>query len=132
MLAVYKFRFYELDQPLEVGDEKEFAFFVDPHFAASPLSPISRDMILAFANTLGEKMVVRHRCRIVSISHPTLGKVQSIATRGLSYTVILDDGRRVVVDAEENPGIVEDGPRAGDWLFLVEIEPIETRRGSRP
>ena len=128
MLAVYKFRFYELDQPLEVGEEKEFAFFVDPHFAASPGSPISRDMILVFANTLGEKMVVRHRCRIMSISHPALGKVRSIATRGLSYTVTLDDGRRVVVDAEENPGVVEDGPRADDWLFLVEIEPMRLSR----
>ena len=52
MIALYKFRFYELDQPLKVGVEDEFTFFVDPHYQAALSTPICPDTLLVFANTL--------------------------------------------------------------------------------
>lgn len=122
MIALYKFRFYELDQAISVGAEEEFWFFVDPHFDAAPSSPISRDMILVFANTVGLRGTVSHRCKIRSITHPSLGKVTRIVTTGFDYTITLEDGRVFVVDAEERAGtLVEGDAVVDDWAFIVDL-----------
>jgi hypothetical protein len=121
--AFYKLRFYELDQAIAVGDDREFCFFVDPHFAAAPGSPVCPGMVLVFANTVGHEGQVRHRCAIRSITHPVLGDVRSIDTDGLEYRVNLASGEVVVIDAEEDVGTIAEGGRADlDWSFLVEVD----------
>jgi hypothetical protein len=124
MIALYKFRFHELDQSIDVGEEGEFTFFVDPHYRAAPTAPIRKDMILVFANTFGPEGLVSHSCRIVAIDHPQLGSVRSISTRGLEYTVTLTNGTAFRVEAEERPGSIQEGPVVADWTFLVNIEPL--------
>jgi len=124
MIAFYKFRFYELDQSIEVGEEAEFEFFVDPHYRAAPTAPIHKDMILVFANTVGSEGFVSHLCRIVAINHAELGLVRSISTKGLEYTVTLANGTALKVEAEERPGSIYQGPAVADWTFLVDIEPV--------
>ncbi|SFE98990.1 hypothetical protein [Paracidovorax wautersii] len=126
MIALYKFRFYELDQPIEVGADRNFDFFVDPHYAAAMNAPIQNDMTLVFANTLLGPAIhtANYRCKILSITHLQLGEVQSIDTHGLDYTVKLADGRAFVVNAEEHPGKIEQSPvEVSDWAFLINIEP---------
>jgi hypothetical protein len=128
VLAFYKFRFYALDQPIAVGAEDTFAFFIDPHYGAAPGSAIYRDTVLVFANTLlrlDAADTVSHRCRILSIEHPQLGAVRSIDIVGFDNVVTLSSGLEVVVNAEEHPGRVEN--RAGqieDWVFHVNVEPV--------
>jgi hypothetical protein len=128
MIAFYKFRFYELDQALQVGDEREFDFFVDPHFAADLSAPIYPGTLLVFANTLlgPGTPTVSHRCRIVSIRHPALGNVRSISTKGFTYTLTLDDSSTVFVNAEEQPGMIEGSDRQiDDWAFVIELQPLK-------
>jgi hypothetical protein len=126
LLALYKLRFYALDQPIAVGDDTEFTFFVDPHYSAAPESPISRDMILVFANTLeseGIHTIVR-RCAIRSIVHSQLGAVRSITPDGFDYRVELESGEILVVNAEEKPGHLDGTDLAvSDWAFVVDLEP---------
>lgn len=50
MIPLYKVRFHEPDQPIGVGDEREFGFFVDPRFSATPESPLCDGMIRQTAN----------------------------------------------------------------------------------
>jgi len=123
MIALYKFRFYELDQPIGVGDDQEFSFFVDPHFSAAPESPLCDGMILVFANTTGTAAIIRRRCRIRSITHPALGAVKAIATDGFDYRITLESGRVLTVDAEERAGILADTDIAvTDWAFIVDVD----------
>ena len=123
MIALYKFRFYELDQPIGVGDEREFDFFVDPHFSAAPDAPLCDGMILVFANTTGTTPTIRRRCRIRSITHPVLGAVKAIATDGFDYRITLEAGRVLTVDAEERAGILADADIAiSDWAFIVDVD----------
>jgi hypothetical protein len=132
MIALYKFRFYELDQPLEVGAEQEFVFFVDPHYAAIPSAPIQADTVLVFANTLAGPSIVSHPCRITSIEHPQLGSIHSAATSGLDYIVTLQNGHTLVVNAEEYPGRIENGTvQVADWAFIVNVEPIDSSEVSQ-
>lgn len=79
-------------------------------------------MILVFANTVGLRGTVSHRCKIRSITHPSLGKVTHIATTGFDYTITLEDGRVFVVDAEERAGtLVEGDAVVDDWAFIVDL-----------
>jgi hypothetical protein len=126
MIALYKFRFYELDQPLEVGDEREFVFFVDPHFSEDLSAPIYPGTVLVFANTLIGS-TVSHRCRIVSIWHFSLGSIRGISTKGLDYTLTLEDKTTLLVNAEEEPGHIAGSDRQiDDWAFVVELEPMQS------
>ena len=135
MIALYKFRFYELDQSLQVGDEREFDFFVDPHFSADLSAPIYPGTVLVFANTLigAGTPTVSHRCRIISIRHPSLGSIRCISTRGLTYTLTLEDNSTLLVNAEEQPGTIEGSDRQiDDWAFVVELEPVRPGKSPPP
>lgn len=100
---------YELDQPLEVGVEREFVFWrVVPHY-------LSNSEGLVFYNTLWhEGDGVFGTGRILRIRHLELGDIRNIDTRGLDYTITLVDGSELLVNAEEEPGKMFEG-RPGDW-----------------
>lgn len=116
---------YELDPPLEVGMNDDFVFWrTVPEHLRGP-EP------LVLYNTLWhpqDAMVARGT--IAAIRHPTLGDVQKVDTRGLSYTITLVVGTELIVEAEEEPGTLYE--RAGDqwvrvarqvadWRFIVEF-----------
>ena len=120
--AVYKFRFYELDQPLKIGEVGEFSFFIDPDTATAPPDRLYEGLLWVFHNTLGQDFVSL-RCSIQRIWHPELGFVREIETKGLDYRIVLIDGTVVTVEAEESPGLIlEGGQSVTDWLFLVDIK----------
>ena len=120
--AVYKFRFYELDQPIKIGEASEFSFFIDPHTAAAPPNRLYEGLLWIFHNTLGQDFVSL-KCSIQRIWHPELGLVREIDTKGFTYRIVLVDGTVVTVEAEESPGLVLDGGQSvTDWLFLVDVK----------
>jgi hypothetical protein len=101
-IALWRPGWYELDQPLEVGLTSVFAFLAD----SDPL---------VFYNTLWEPgRATQATGTIASITHARLGPVKKVDTRGLDYTFLFEDGRRLVVNAEEQPGLLHE-PLAGDW-----------------
>jgi hypothetical protein len=120
-LAIWFPFWYELDQSLEVGTEKEFAFFR----VAPPHVPIGSLPVFFFG--LGEKKdYYLARKRIIAIRHPLLGDIQEIQARGLCYKFILSDGRELNVEAEESPGVVYGFDKdITDWRIYVEMESLE-------
>lgn len=115
---------YELAPQLEVGLSDEFAFWriVPEHICCSER--------LVIYNSLWhpENALVGYGT-IASIRHPELGAILKVDTRGLDYTITLIDGAELRVDAEEQPGKLEDPSRVvTDWLFLVDFDNLSELR----
>jgi hypothetical protein len=117
-IAQWRPGWYELDQSIEIGLRAEFGFLAD----ADPL---------VFHNTLWEPdRAVAAIGTIGKITHDQLGAVRRVDTTGLDYTFILEDGRELVVNAEEEPGKLHellDGQwqptpfQTEDWTLKVEF-----------
>ena len=126
---------YELDQPLEVGLEGDFAFWrVVPDHLRGPER-------LVFYNDLWHPEDGVFACgKIGAIRHPELGDIRKVDTRDLDYTITLADGTQLVVNAEENPGKIYEGkPGAwvesqrvvSNWRFEVEFESLSESYSER-
>jgi hypothetical protein len=125
---------YELDQPLEVGDEGEYAFW-----RVVPAHLQGRER-LVFYNTLwNEKDAIWATGKIIRIYHQELGEVRKVDTEGLDYTIIMADGVELLVNAEEKPGKIYEGkPGAwieskrvvSEWRFEVQFESLSIRNVS--
>ena len=111
VIATYKFSWYELDQMLEVGKEDSY------YFKASQED-------LEFLNgLLDDDTYKKIKCKILKISHPELGLINKIETRGLDYKISLDGGKTILVEAEEDPGNVYDFEiKPKQWTFDVSLE----------
>ena len=117
-IAQWRPGWYELDQSIEVGLRAEFGFLAD----ADPL---------IFHNTLWEpNRAVAAVGTIARITHDQLGSVRKVDAVGLDYTFVLEDGRELVVNAEEEPGKLHerlDGRwqptpfQTEDWTLKVEF-----------
>lgn len=114
---------YELDQPITVGQISEFDFFKDP-----PPYILHEGLPVFYHGDWQEKcrhLYKREKKRILSIRHPQLGSIHAIDTKGLDYTFKLTDGRVLKVEAEETPGLIYDFPqKVDDWRVSVELEPV--------
>lgn len=117
---------YELDQPLEVGLEDEFAFWrVVPEGLRGPER-------LVFYNGLWHPEDGVFACgKISAIRHADFGDIRKVDTRGLDYTITLADGTELLVNAEEEPGKIYEGQFGAwteskrvisNWRFEVEFD----------
>lgn len=66
---------------------------------------------------------------ISKIRHPELGRVRRVDATGLDYTIILDDGTELFVNAEEEPGRLWERTgrtvrEVSDWRFVVEFSAL--------
>jgi len=127
---------YELDQALETGLTKEFAFWrVVPEHLRGP------QLLVMYNDLWDAKDVLLARGTIAAISHPELGEIRKLDTRGLDYTITLTDGTELLVNAEEEPGKlyervgerwIESNRTIPDWRFVVEFEGLsEPRQGQQ-
>jgi hypothetical protein len=117
-IAQWRPGWYELDQSIEVGLRAEFGFLAD----ADPL---------VFHNTLWEPDCAVAAIGIIArITHDQLGSVRKVDARGLDYTCVLEDGRELIVNAEEEPGKLHERLderwqptpfQAEDWTLKVEF-----------
>lgn len=111
MNVEYEFYWYELDQPIEIGQKDVFYLFKNtqpPKFYAG-----------LFDKTKAESAVGTVR----NIIHPELGEITSIDTRGLDYTITLKSGVSFKVEAEQEPGVVYGyNIQPKEWTFIVEFE----------
>jgi hypothetical protein len=123
---------YELDQPLEVGMSGEFAFW-----RIVPENLRGSEQLVLY-NTLWhpEDAIMASGC-IAAIRHPELGAIRKVDTRGLDYTLTLDDGTELTVNAEEEPGKIyerahgkweESWRVVTDWRCIVEVESLSKTR----
>lgn len=104
-------QWYELDQSIVVGD-------VDLFY-------LSKNN-LYFANDCAEDNDCEVKAKILNISHLELGDIKGIITIGLDYSIYLNDGNVIIVNAEEFPGHIENSKYiVREWNFDVEIDIIE-------
>lgn len=100
---------YELDPSIVVGVTEEFVF----HQTAA-------NEALKFYCGAKEDAAVKAKGTIATIRHSVLGDIESVDTQGLDYTIVLKDGRRLLVNAEEVPGLlyewVDDSWQPSDML----------------
>jgi hypothetical protein len=113
---------YELDQPIAVGETGDFDFFkMPPEYVRTDGLPVF------YHGDWQEKcrnLFVTERKQIIGINHSVLGQIDEIATDGLDYKFTMSDGRVLLVEAEETPGLIYEWPKPiNDWRVLVEMEP---------
>jgi len=113
-LCKYRFYWYELDPALKVGEVTALSCIRD----SNPLE--------IHSGFISGTPIVNVNCKILSIYHPELGYLEDIDTTGLEYCLTLTDGRKLKVEAEEEPGKVYSFPiQPKAWDFQVLIEKIE-------
>ena len=101
---------YELDDSIIVGDIDWFCVSNNERFAN---------------NTYGLNDVSFFQLEIIDITHSTLGKIRGIVTIGLDYTIYLNDGNVIQVNAEEQPGTIYDSNyEVHNWTFDVSVKVI--------
>ena len=126
-LALWSPGWYELDQSVAVGNRQRFWFFQNP--PADLDHAESFDFVFFNENSTSSNVQVRE-ANVVSIEHEQLGKLSRIDAEGLDYTFTQENGKNVVVNAEEDPGTVYDAPLIIlDWsvqVGLSDVSPIIT------
>lgn len=116
---IWESGWYELDQPVKVGTTQKFMLLKgEDKFFNSLLNSGEHEEIEA---------------TVVSISHPVLGNFIELDTEGLTYTFTLEDGKKIKVEAEETPGVIENPEKIfegkvvpiDDWRFTVIVDLIK-------
>lgn len=117
LLAIWKPAWYELDQGLTVG-EIATVFLV----ASSLPVRFATDVMDA------DEEQLKLQAEVVSIHNKQLGSIIKIDTQGLSYRFYVDSEAFFQIEAEENPGWIENSDTPSDFLsemeFLVCMRPI--------
>jgi hypothetical protein len=112
---------YELDQSIAVGEVAELDFFKEP-----PANVVSDGLRVFYHGDWSERcrqLFDRQTKRVLRIRHPQLGMIQAIDAKGLDYKFTMLDGRVLMVEAEETPGVVyEHRAPMDDWRIFVEME----------
>ena len=102
---------YELDQTIVVGDIDFFYLSTDK---------------LHFTNGFIENDEYEVKAEILSIHHSELGEIKGIVTYGLDYSIYLSNGDLIIVNAEEDPGSIEESKYSvSEWEFDVQVRIME-------
>ncbi len=118
--AIWYPYWYELDQSIAVGQTDEFEFY------KTPPDYVQADGLRVFyhGNWRETHLYTTERKQIKSISHPILGQIERIDAEGLDYSFAMSDGRVLLIEAEETPGLVYDlSAPIKDWRIFVELLP---------
>ncbi len=118
--ALWRPAWQALDQALQVGSHG--SFWLCPLTAESTYGPT--DVTREFCRGLpGSAAAICFQGTILAIEHPQLGSFVAVDTHGLDYRFLLADGRELVVNAEESPGLcVTPGITVQDWTLLVQLQ----------
>jgi hypothetical protein len=123
---------YELDPPLSVGLSSEFAFW-----RVVPDNLVGPEALVVYNTLWHPEDAIVCSGTIAAIYHPVFGAVQMIDTRGIDYTITLNNGTQLLVNAEEQPGKLferangnwtESSRLVSDWRFVIEFESLTEPR----
>ncbi len=114
---------YELDQTLVLGERQKYWFFQEPP-AECLAKPAEVDLVFFNQLDSAQNCNVRY-AKIVEMTHPLLGSLLRVDTDGLDYIFYPADGEEIVVNAEEEPGVVYDGDLVvSDWAIIVTLDEV--------
>lgn len=120
--ALWKPAWYELDQPIAVGQRDRFNFFKNP--PEEFLQADEYDFVF-FNRLLTDANCEVRLATVLQIEHPTLGRLQQVVTDGLDYIFVRSDGTDILVNAEEEPGSShEPGIFVTDWSIRVMLTEV--------
>jgi hypothetical protein len=122
--ALWKPNWFKLDQSIRTGQFGQFAFFEN-----------SKDVLVAegelydftFFNQLksGSERPEFRNARILEINHPSLGSIERIDTLGVDYVFYPTNGLELIVNAEEEPGVIYDCElQVEQWSLTVSVGDI--------
>ena len=111
--AIWIPAWYELDQSIVVNDRDVFFFQMN----CNPLR---------FSNFASDEPIFEAEATVVGIRHEMLGELRAILAEGLDYSLIRADGLRLHLDAEENPGHLQEmGGTLEPAQFLIELADVD-------
>lgn len=121
---------YELDPSLVVGATDKFVFH-----------PAVENEALTFFSAVHTADAMAATGTIKAIFHAVLGEIESVDTQGLDYTFVLKDGRRLLVNAEDEPGLIYEwlddswqrsDMRIRDWQLAVQFSSLSPLQSLAP
>ncbi|MGL5359660.1 MAG: hypothetical protein ACRDBI_08100 [Shewanella sp.] len=86
---------YEQDPSIVVGVTEQFVFH----------KPANNEPLRFYSGAMPSD-AVKATGAIAAIYHSVLGAIESVDAQGLDYTLVLKDGRRLLVNAQEEPGLL--------------------------
>ncbi len=122
-LAIWRPAWHEMDQSLFVGEHRRL-WFDRSHRPAADVA--DRGVRFVFYNQLmsHQDSEVRY-ATIVDLKHDQLGALSRVDADGLDYVFQTNDGREVIVNAEEEPGALYDSdlqvPEWNVWVPLSDV-----------
>lgn len=128
MLAAYFFRFYAMDQSIQIGEKGTFSFFRDPYWPRDlEISEIPQYATLVFNNVIDPRIQsIDIECTISKITHPDFGIVKKIEINAGQYRIETEKGE-ILIDPEEQIGATNRPElKVSGWLFFVQIDIHQT------
>ena len=122
--ALWKPRWFKLDQSIQTGQSGQFAFYDQPTGEADIDGQCFE---FTFFSRLESET---HRCefrfaRILEINHPTFGSIERVDTHGLDYIFYPTTGSEKIVNAEEEPGVIYDfDMQVESWSLTVTLADV--------
>jgi len=115
--ALWAPRWFGQDQTVAHGQEATFHF-------RSAVPPRAGFVVMAAGLDLPRYGA---ECRVLGLKHDRLGRLQAIEHDEGEYRFVLHDGEVVVVDAEEMPGLIQEGLEQAppDWTVRIVFELLE-------
>ena len=120
--ATWRPAWHELDQTLILDLRQRYFFF--PSSMSSQQD--DSEPALVFFNGVDPAIEGEVRfAKVVKIEHKDLGELLRVDTFGLDYILYPCSGEEIVVDADEEPGIVRSGSGpVEDWSLRVTLTEI--------
>lgn len=123
-VALWKPAWHQLDQTLVVDLRQRYFFY--PAESETPPSrfAVSADLFFYNGVDVATESEIRF-AKILKIEHETIGEILRVDTFGLDYILFPTIGEEVVIDAEEDPGLVlSGGSSVEDWSLRVTLAEV--------
>ena len=127
--ALWRPAWHELDQTLIVGLRQRYFFFDDVPESMSKIgNDETPDYVFFNGVDSSENSQIRF-AKIVNIEHATLGEMLRVDTFGLDYILYPASGEEIIIDGEEEPGVIRSGAsgEVSDWSMVVTLEEVSER-----
>ena len=121
-LVCWQPAWHELDQSLAIGETSLIALE-----EISPPRQFNDQLIQwKFSTGLDPDGGFEKNATVDAIHHPILGEILKVDACGLDYIVYPANGEEIIIDAEEDPGIVHNRVvQVGDWSMTVQLTIID-------
>ncbi|MEL7500469.1 MAG: hypothetical protein AAFN77_22945 [Planctomycetota bacterium] len=128
LTAIWKPAWHELDQTLVVDLKQRYFFFDNVPENMQPDGTVGQVDLVFFNDVDANENVQVRVAKVAKIEHAVIGEIIRVDTFGLDYILYPFEGEEIVVDAEEEPGVVRSGIHTvDDWTMKVTLTDVSDR-----